>query len=60
MVRCDVRDAASVDEAFRAVEAAQGPAEVLVSSAGVTPDQLLTLMGEDGAVRGTEGRDPER
>jgi 3-oxoacyl-[acyl-carrier protein] reductase len=51
-VRCDVRDAASVDEAFSAMEAAQGPAEVVVSNAGVTRDQLLALMSEDdfGAV----------
>jgi 3-oxoacyl-[acyl-carrier protein] reductase len=47
VVRCDVRDAASVGEAFSAVEAAQGPVEVLVSNAGVTRDQLLALMGED-------------
>jgi 3-oxoacyl-[acyl-carrier protein] reductase len=44
---CDVRDATSVDEAFAAVEAAQGPVEVLVANAGVTRDQLLALMSED-------------
>ncbi len=44
---CDVRDAASVDEAFGAVEARQGPVEVLVANAGVTRDQLLALMSED-------------
>ena len=32
-VPCDVRDAASVDQAFSAVEAAQGPVEVLVPGA---------------------------
>ena len=47
VVRCDVRDAASVDAAFTAVEADQGPVEVLVSNAGVTRDTLLALMGED-------------
>jgi 3-oxoacyl-[acyl-carrier protein] reductase len=47
VVRCDVRDAASVDEAFGAVEAEQGPVEVLVANAGVTHDQLLALMSED-------------
>ncbi len=47
VVRCDVRDAASVDEAFGAVEADQGPVEVLVANAGVTRDQLLALMSED-------------
>jgi 3-oxoacyl-[acyl-carrier protein] reductase len=46
-VACDVRDAASVDEAFTKVEADQGPVEVLVANAGVTNDQLLALMSED-------------
>ena len=47
VVRCDVRDAASVDAAFASVEAEQGPVEVLVANAGVTKDQLLALMSED-------------
>jgi len=46
-VACDVRDAASVEEAFSKVEAAQGPVEVLVANAGITHDQLLALMSED-------------
>src|SRR2546429_5378875 len=46
-VTCDVRDAASVDEAFAKVEAEQGPAEVVVANAGITRDQLLALMSED-------------
>jgi 3-oxoacyl-[acyl-carrier protein] reductase len=46
-VACDVRDAAAVDEAFAAVEADQGPVEVLVANAGITHDQLLALMKED-------------
>src|SRR5580700_6523190 len=46
-VPCDVRDSASVDEAFAKVEAAQGPVEVLVANAGITQDQLLALMSED-------------
>jgi 3-oxoacyl-[acyl-carrier protein] reductase len=45
-VACDVRDAASVDAAFKKVEADQGPVEVLVSNAGITQDQLLALMSE--------------
>jgi 3-oxoacyl-[acyl-carrier protein] reductase len=55
VVRCDVREPASVDEAFTAVEARQGPVEVLVANAGVTRDQLLALMSEDdfGAVLDT-------
>jgi 3-oxoacyl-[acyl-carrier protein] reductase len=55
VARCDVRDAASVDEAFTAAEAAHGPVEVLVANAGITRDQLLALMSEDdfGAVLDT-------
>ena len=49
-VACDVRDAASVDEAFTKVEADQGPVEVLVANAGVTRDQLLALMSEDAFI----------
>jgi 3-oxoacyl-[acyl-carrier protein] reductase len=47
VVRCDVRDSASVDAAFGAVESGQGPVEVLVANAGVTRDQLLALMSEE-------------
>ena len=47
VVRCDVRDAASVDAAFTAVEQDQGPVEVLVANAGITQDQLLALMSEE-------------
>jgi 3-oxoacyl-[acyl-carrier protein] reductase len=55
VVPCDVRDPASIDMAFGAVEAEQGPVEVLVANAGVTRDQLLALMSEDdfGAVLDT-------
>jgi 3-oxoacyl-[acyl-carrier protein] reductase len=44
---CDVRDAAAVDSAFAAAEAAHGPVEVLVANAGTTRDQLLALMSEE-------------
>src|SRR5215475_15432655 len=44
VVRCDVRDAASVDAAFGSVEQEQGPVEVVVANAGITQDQLLALM----------------
>ncbi|WP_380281599.1 3-oxoacyl-ACP reductase FabG [Kitasatospora purpeofusca] len=47
-VRCDVTDTASVEEAFTAVEARQGPVEVLVANAGITRDGLsLTLSDDD-------------
>ena len=44
---CDVRDSASVDEAFKVAEEAHGPVEVVVANAGITADQLLALMSED-------------
>lgn len=47
VVRCDVTDMAQVNAAFTAVEAAQGPVEVLVANAGITRDKLLVLMTED-------------
>ena len=50
VVRCDVREAVSVDEAFAVVEKNQGPVEVLVANAGVTRDQLIALMSEDDFV----------
>ncbi|CAL9599281.1 3-oxoacyl-[acyl-carrier-protein] reductase FabG [Nocardiopsis dassonvillei] len=46
-VRCDITDSAQVDAAFKEVEEAQGPVEVLVANAGITKDQLLALMSED-------------
>jgi len=47
VAKCDVRDAASVDAAFSAAEAAHGPVEVVVANAGITSDQLLALMSEE-------------
>jgi len=47
VAKCDVRDADSVDEAFKKAEAAHGPVEVVVANAGITADQLLALMSED-------------
>jgi 3-oxoacyl-[acyl-carrier protein] reductase len=50
-VHCDVTDAASVDEAFTAVEAEFGKVEVLVANAGITDDTLLMRMSEDSFSR---------
>jgi 3-oxoacyl-[acyl-carrier protein] reductase len=45
-VRCDVTDAAQVEQAYKEVETAHGPVEVLVANAGITRDQLLLRMTE--------------
>jgi NAD(P)-dependent dehydrogenase (short-subunit alcohol dehydrogenase family) len=50
-VRCDVTSADEVDAAFAAVEAEQGPVEVLISNAGITDDTLLLRMSEDSFSR---------
>jgi 3-oxoacyl-[acyl-carrier protein] reductase len=47
VAKCDVRDAAAVDQAFGVAEAAHGPVEVVIANAGITDDQLLALMSED-------------
>jgi 3-oxoacyl-[acyl-carrier protein] reductase len=46
-VTCEMTDTSSVNAAFAAVEAEQGPVEVLVANAGVTRDQLLLRMTDD-------------
>lgn len=46
-VACDVTDVASVDAAFKEVEEALGPVEVLVANAGITRDALLARMSDD-------------
>jgi 3-oxoacyl-[acyl-carrier protein] reductase len=46
-VKADVTDTEQIDEAFKLVEAHQGPVEVLVSNAGLTDDTLLMRMTED-------------
>ncbi len=46
-VRCDVTDPDAVEAAFRAVEEAHGPVEVLVANAGITHDTLLLRMSEE-------------
>ena len=45
-VQADVTDSASVDTAFKQIEAKFGPVEVLVANAGVTKDTLLLRMKE--------------
>ncbi|MGF7239365.1 MAG: 3-oxoacyl-ACP reductase FabG [Frankia sp.] len=49
-VRCDVTSAAQVDAAFRAIEAEQGPVEILVSNAGISRSAPLAAMTEDDFV----------
>lgn len=46
-VIADVTDAASIDAAFTAVEAALGPVEVVVANAGITRDMLLMRMSDE-------------
>lgn len=46
-VRCDITDAAAVDEAFSKVEAELGPVEILIANAGITDDTLLLRMKEE-------------
>jgi len=43
-VACDVADAAQVEAAIAAAEAALGPIDVLVNNAGLTRDQILLRM----------------
>lgn len=46
-VQADVTDPVSIDAAFKIVEAAHGPVEVLVPNAGITKDTLLMRMSEE-------------
>jgi 3-oxoacyl-[acyl-carrier protein] reductase len=46
-VAVDVADPTSVESAFKQVEAAFGPPEVLVNNAGITRDGLLMRMSDD-------------
>ena len=46
-VRCDITDAEAVDAAFKEIEEAHGPVEVLVANAGITADTLLLRMSDD-------------
>ncbi|KAA6213116.1 SDR family oxidoreductase [Streptomyces albofaciens JCM 4342] len=54
-VKCDITDPEQVEAAFRRIEEAHGPVEVLVANAGITRDALLMRTSEDdfGDVVGT-------
>jgi 3-oxoacyl-[acyl-carrier protein] reductase len=46
-VKCDITDSEQVEQAYKEIEDAHGPVEVLVANAGITKDQLLMRMSED-------------
>ena len=46
-VKADVTDDASIDAAFKEVEAEFGPIGVVIANAGITKDTLLMRMSED-------------
>ncbi|MEY3331661.1 MAG: hypothetical protein RL202_927 [Actinomycetota bacterium] len=45
-INVDVRDSATLDEAFAMIEGALGPVEVLVANAGITRDNLILRMSD--------------
>lgn len=46
-VNMDVRDSATLDAAFEAIERELGPVEVLVANAGITRDNLILRMSDE-------------
>jgi 3-oxoacyl-[acyl-carrier protein] reductase len=46
-VKCDITDSEQVEQAFKEIEAAHGPVEVLVANAGITRDTLLLRMSDE-------------
>ncbi|KRF17125.1 3-oxoacyl-ACP reductase [Nocardioides sp. Soil797] len=46
-IRCDITDSDAVDAAFKEIEEAHGPVEVLVANAGITKDTLVLRMSDD-------------
>lgn len=50
-VQCEVTDATQVDAAFKIVEAAHGPVEVLIANAGITADNLLLRISDDDWIK---------
>ncbi|MFT5204088.1 MAG: NAD(P)-dependent dehydrogenase (short-subunit alcohol dehydrogenase family) [Candidatus Aldehydirespiratoraceae bacterium] len=47
VVKCDVTDTTSVNDAFGQIEDQLGAVEILVSNAGITKDGLVLRMGDD-------------
>lgn len=39
-VKCDITDTEQVEQAYKEIEDAHGPVEILVANAGITKDQL--------------------
>src|SRR5688500_1647640 len=46
-VRCDITDPDAVEAAFKQIEEAHGPVEVLVANAGITKDTLVLRMSDE-------------
>ncbi|MDO5683215.1 MAG: 3-oxoacyl-[acyl-carrier-protein] reductase [Propionibacteriaceae bacterium] len=46
-VQCDVTDPEQVEAAFKKVEEAHGPVEVLIANAGITADNLMVRITDD-------------
>jgi 3-oxoacyl-[acyl-carrier protein] reductase len=46
-VKCDITDTEQVEQAYKEIEAAHGPVQVLVANAGINRDQLLLRMSEE-------------
>ncbi len=46
-VKCDITDPEQVEQAYKEIEDAHGPVEVLIANAGITKDQLLMRMTEE-------------
>ncbi|MEU1162118.1 SDR family NAD(P)-dependent oxidoreductase, partial [Streptomyces sp. NPDC005921] len=46
-VKCDITDSEQVEQAYKEIEDAHGPVEVLIANAGITKDTLLMRMSEE-------------
>jgi 3-oxoacyl-[acyl-carrier protein] reductase len=47
IVKADMTDSASLDAAFKEIESAIGPVEILIANAGITKDTLLMRMTDE-------------